>query len=197
MAEIRDWFRDPESHGRHVARRRDELNRFVAAEPGSEHEELLRRALGVLERLWTPAWGERLRGGRGLTLVQGDAYLNQFLLPRTGEGPAVVLDFGDATANPGAWDLAFLLATFWTSEQRRAHERRLLGRYRERLATHGVEVSEEALLDDYRRMIAYLVFDPVWNCADGSSRAYWEPKMRCLTAAWREWDCASLATPPS
>jgi len=195
VARVRDWFRDRECHERHLERRREELTRFEAAEPAHGELPLCRRALAVLERLWTREWEERVAAGRDFTLVHGDAYLSQFLVPRTGDGPAVLLDFQDATANPGAWDLAFLLATFWTPEQRRGRERRLLGRYRERLATRGVHVDAARLAEDYRRMIAYLLFDAVWNRTDGSSRRYWEPKLACLAAAWRDWDCGGLAIP--
>lgn len=194
VAEIRGWFRDETSHRAHVDRRRVELDRFLEMEPGSPHAEVYRQALAVLERLWTPAWSARMADRTDLTLVQGDAYPNQFLVPRHGDGPAVVMDFGDATANPGAFDLAFLLATFWTRDQR-AEDRRedtLLARYAARLARSGVDFPEERVRADYRRMMAYLVFDALWNCTDGSSRPYWEPKMNCLVAAWEDWDCASL-----
>jgi Ser/Thr protein kinase RdoA (MazF antagonist) len=201
VARVHDWFRDAAAHARHTERRRRELDRFLEGEPRSEFRDLYAEALAVLERLWAPAWEERLATRRHLTLVNGDAYLNQFLVPREADGPAVLLDFGDATAAPGAWDLAFLMATFWTKKQRREEdrERELLFRYHRRATSAGATQSLDELLADYRRMIAYVVFDPVWNCADGSSREYWEPKMQCVTAAWRDWDCALLgaSTPPS
>jgi len=191
---VRDWFRDAAAHARHVTRRRREWAAFREREPGTPFRDTYERALDVLERLWTPEWEERVARGRGLTLVQGDAYLNQFLVPRDGDGPARVLDFGDATANPGAWDLAFALATFWTRGQRAdgGRERALLRSYTRRLTGRGVTVTEDDVRRDYRWMVAYLVFDPVWNATDGSSRTYWEPKMRCLTAAWHDLDCAAL-----
>lgn len=198
VAEVRDWFRDPASHGAHVERRRRELDRFLQIEPESPHRDVYREALAVLGRLWTPEWAARMTDHTNLTLVQGDAYPNQFLVPGRGDGPAIVMDFGDATANPGAFDLAFLLATFWTRGQR-AEDRRedsLLERYADRLSRRGVHFPVELVRADYRRMVAYLVFDALWNCTDGSSRGYWEPKMNCLVAAWEDWDCASLPGSP-
>ena len=50
----------------------------------------------------------------------------------------------------------------------------------------------EALRDDYRAMVAHMVFDPVFNAVDGSSRGYWEPKLCCLADAWEDLDCGSL-----
>ena len=37
-----------------------------------------------------------------------------------------------------------------------------------------------------------MIFDPVWDQTSGASEAYWLPKLRCLTGAFKDLDCLSL-----
>jgi hypothetical protein len=106
-----------------------------------------------------------------------------------------MVDFQDVSANIGAYDLVYMLATFWTHAQRHEEglEERLLRRYHNGLLTHGVrDYSWDDLLDDYRLMLALMIFDPIWNQTSGSDEAYWWPKLQCLTSAYRDWHCADL-----
>jgi len=127
--EVRDWFANDGAHGRHVQRRHRELEPFLAAHGSSlpkGRPELLREALALLPRLW-PLLRDRVVSRAGLTLTHGDCYLSQF--PVSAEGRAVLLDLGDAGTNFGAYDLAYLLPTFWTRTQRAEHEEAALRRY--------------------------------------------------------------------
>jgi hypothetical protein len=45
---------------------------------------------------------------------------------------------------------------------------------------------------DYRMMITFMLFDPVWNQTDGSPESYWWPKMQCLAGAFKDLECAAL-----
>ena len=40
--------------------------------------------------------------------------------------------------------------------------------------------------------LIYWLLVPVQDCYGGSSKEYWWPKMQCLVAAFREWDCERL-----
>lgn len=115
------------------------------------------------------------------TLVHGDTYLSNFLVPRTGNGPAVLLDWQSPTVDIGAIDLANLCATFWTRHPRRALEPRVLRRYHETLDRP--DYPYDQLLADYRIAVLGWLLVPVQDAADGSSPAYWQPKMRCLLEA--------------
>ena len=62
-----------------------------------------------------------------------------------------------------------------------------------RLLDHGVAgYTWDDLLFDYRLMLIYRIFLPVWDAVNGSSRAYWWPKLQCLTGAYLDWHCAEL-----
>jgi hypothetical protein len=97
------------------------------------------------------------------------------------------------TANFAAFDLVFLIATFWTRDQRRTHERRCLQRYHDALLETGAAKYEwNDLIDDFRLMLALIAWDPVFDRTNGSPPTYWRPKMRCLADAYRDWQCDDL-----
>ena len=93
------------------------------------------------------------------------------------------------------YDLANLLATFWTPAQRHqeAREQTLLHRYYQTLCAHGVmDYPREALLTDYRSGLIYWLLVPVQDRYGGAGKAYWWPKMQCLVAAFQDWQCEAL-----
>ena len=47
-------------------------------------------------------------------------------------------------------------------------------------------------MTDYRLMITLMIFVPMWDQTEGSDRDYWWLKMRCLTAAYQDLECAKL-----
>ncbi len=51
-----------------------------------------------------------------------------------------------------------------------------------------------ALLTDYRLMVYLMIFFPLWDQVNGSKRAYWWPKMYCLTGAFHDLRCADFST---
>lgn len=195
---IRPWYRDRDHYRRHIARREAEFAAFRAAVGDTlpaDLRALYERALAGLPRLWDGFLASRVEGRAGLTLTHGDCYLTQFLCPRDPAGATYLVDFGDASANLGAYDLAYLLPTFWTPAQRAAggREGRLLRRYHQILLAHGVAgYSWDDLLTDYRAMVALMIFDPIWNQTAGSAETYWWPKLRCLTGAFRDLRCQEL-----
>lgn len=194
-SEMRWWYRDAVFHARHVQRRRVEWNKFLSMfgqeiRPGW-------RGLGVsilevMPRLFETRIRPRLDRMRALTMSQGDCYLTQFLVPKQEEGDPYLVDFQDASVNFPAYDLVYMLATFWTREQRAQHEERLLRRYLQGLQEREVTYNWQQLREDYRLCLAYMFFDPVWNATAGSSPEYWWKKISCLAAACEDWDVAGL-----
>lgn len=154
--------------------------------------ELYEHVLSEHARLWDHL-EPRVTTLSNLTVTHNDAYLTQFLCPKTEPLPTYLVDFQDVCTDFAARDLVYLLATFWTPEQRQLHERDLLRRYHRTLVHQGVtRYSFDNLLHDYRLMLNFMVFHPVWDASYGANAAYWRPKMACLTAAYVDWRCADL-----
>lgn len=88
-----------------------------------------------------------------------------------------------------------LCATFWTPTQRHEHNREqtMLRRYHATLQHHGIQqYSWDDLLRDYQTGLIFWLLMPVQDAADGADKDYWWPKMQCLVAAFREWNCAAM-----
>lgn len=191
---IRTWYCDEASFQAHVRRREQELG--TLNEAGAVPQPILKLygdILRRLPRLWSRYLAERIATRRALTVSHGDCYLTQWLCPREGSDGTYLIDFDSVSGNLGAFDLVFLMASFWNREQRRAVETNLLRLYHRVLADEGVTGYEwESLTLDYRLMLSFYVFDPVFDHANGSPRSYWWPKMSCLMDAYEDWDCAEL-----
>ena len=157
---------------------------------------LYEEALANLPQLWQRFLSSRVSTFTNMTMSHSDCYLSQFLCPNTSTlGPTYLVDFQGSNADFGAYDLVFLFATFWTHEQRTENNRevQMLRRYHEGLQSHGVtDYAWDDLLTDYKVLLTYILFYPVWDQTNGSSKDYWWPKMQCLIAAYQDWDCAAL-----
>lgn len=199
VLDVRPWYRDAAFHDQHVQRRTNEWQQFISAEGPwfpADLRALYEHALDQLPLLWERYLALRMPQFQAMTLSNGDCYFAQFLCPTVpGTNQAYIVDWQDVSVNLDAYDLVYLFATFWTSPQRREHgrEERLLRRYLDQLRAHGVaSYTWDTLLVDYRLMIAYMLFDPIWNAASGSSKSYWWPKLQCLVAAYRDLNCAQF-----
>jgi hypothetical protein len=199
FAEVRPWFRNPTCHRRHVERRQKEWAAFQA-NVGDwvpvEITRLYQRVLARLPQLWDHYLERRVARLEKLTVTNGDCYFTQFLCPRDPTRcDTRIVDFQDASANLAAYDLVYLFATFWTPEQRHENRRedRLLRRYHRALQAAGIiDFTWDDLLTDYKLMITYMLFDPVWNQTSGASQAYWWPKLQCLVGAFQDLECEEL-----
>jgi hypothetical protein len=198
VTQPRWWYKDKAHYERHIERRSRELDQFLqncADEIPASWLELYTKALANLPALWERYLEPRLTTFKNLTISNGDFYYTQWLYSLEPQGQAILIDFQDATANFGTFDLVFLLAAFWTREQRQAQHREeaLLKLYHNTLVQKGVQnYSWEALQEDYRLMLAILIFVVVWDQTAGSGKNYWLPKMTCLLAAYEDWNCAAL-----
>ena len=191
------WSRNAERFGLYLQRRRISWDSLVAGESAwfpNDLRELYARVLDHLEQHWKRCLEPRYQAKANLTLVHGDAYFANFMCPSDpAAGVTYLLDWQAPTVDIGGYDLANLCATFWTSEQRHAgqREQQILRRYHAVLHAHGVrDYAWPDLLTDYRSGLIYWLLVPVQDRYDGSSKDYWWPKMQCLVAAFREWDCA-------
>lgn len=158
---------------------------------------LCEATLAKLHGAWESKLSARMAARKQLTISHGDCYLSQFLCPLPGSPDATtyLIDFHGACGDLPAMDLVFLFATFWTPEQRRQDDReqRLLRHYLAGLHAHGItDYTWEDLVADYRLSLAYMLFYPVWDAINGSSRGYWEPKLRRLAAAAVDWRVETL-----
>jgi thiamine kinase-like enzyme len=149
-----------------------------------------------LPGFYTSVLEPRFQSRHHLTLVHGDAYFCNFLCPRApGSAPTYLVDWQSPSCDLAAYDLANLLAAFWTRRQRREENReiRLLHRYHQGLLAHGVQAYPwEDLEADYRAALIFWVLMPVQDGGDGSGWSYWWPKMQCLIAACQDWGCEAV-----
>jgi thiamine kinase-like enzyme len=199
LAGIRTQLDGVDAYRQYTERRKREWSIFTeqAGHLITEEERALYgKVLSHFADLWDLYLAERFGTMRAVTLSQGDCYFIQFLCPTTpGQDNAYLIDFDSVSANLPAYDLVYMFATFWTPEQRRemGREENLLRRYHNALLAHGVAgYSWHDLMMDYRLCVLYMAFDPVWDQTSGASQAYWLPKLRCLTGAFKDLDCIGL-----
>ena len=96
------------------------------------------------------------------TFLHGDLRLDQlFFAVAPGDAPVRALDWQITSKGRGAFDLGYFLSQSLTVETRRNCERRLLERYSERLAEHGIDYPREELHRDYRLTTAWCFIYPV------------------------------------
>ncbi len=158
--------------------------------------ELYERVFACLPYHWKTHLEPRFRNHIHLTLVHGDAYFANFLCPKPGQsGSSYLLDWQSPVVDLAGYDLANLLATFWTSAHRHHEEReqKLLQRYYHTLCANGVTgYTWEEMLTDYRSGSIYWLLMPVQDRYGGADKDYWWPKMQCLVAAFHDWECEKL-----
>ena len=199
---ISEWYRDRECFEMTLRQFRDNWNAFqpkAGTTLPTPITTLIEAVLAELPKIWEPVLAERMAKRRHLTISHGDCYLSQFLnpLPGVSNDMTYLIDFQGACGDLPAMDLTFLFATFWSPEQRHTErrEQRLLRMYLDTLHRHGItNYTWDDLVADYRISLAYMIFYPVWDAVNGSSREYWEPKLRCLTSAAEDWPCRELFT---
>jgi hypothetical protein len=192
------WWQDQPHYEHEIRRREAAFAALCVAERSwfpQPVQRLYERALAGLPVLWRRFLQPRLPALHNLTLTHNDSYFANFLCPDDPGGATYIVDWQEPAAGRGADDMANLLATFWTREQRAQDQRetRLLRRYYGGLCAHGVQgYGWDDFMTDYRIGIVEWLFVPVQDRADGSPASYWWPKMQCLVAAYEDHDCAAL-----
>jgi hypothetical protein len=170
---------------------RRRLDRFLA-ESGAQLPESTHAALAAAILAWPNIMRRSARPP--LTLVHGDAHPWNFLTPRAPEpGRVCLLDWEGWSIEPGANDLASLIALHLPVSERRRLERELVERYAERLREHGVAgYDPKACWDDYRRSVARRVLSPVALWSRGSRARSWWPMLEHITAAYHDLNCEDV-----
>ena len=196
---VRPWYGNEAEYQAHVQRREQEWTTFKAqvSDFPVDFRRLYEDVLARLPQLWERYLKPRVTSLRGLTMNNGDSYFAQFLCPRndTNKDQAYLVDFQEASVNFGAFDLVFMFAVFWTSQQRHQGEResRLLRHYYDILIERGVmDYSWEQLLEDYRLMLTLILFFPIFDAVSGASYDYWWTKMQCVVANFHDLNCLAL-----
>lgn len=196
--EVGYWSRDAERFGLYLERRSRSRQSLLEGEASwfpAELRALYEHAFAHLRAHWARALEPRFRAKANRTLVHGDAYFANFLCPKAAEGATYLLDWQSPTVDIGGYDLANLVAAFWTPEQRRKgqREQKLLRRYHAALLAEGVgDYAWADLVADYQAGLIYWLLVPLQDRYDGAPKEYWWPKIQCLAAAFREWGCAEL-----
>lgn len=150
---------------------------------------LMGRFLAVLPRL------QKALATAPLTLIHGDFRLeNLFFGAGAHQAPLVVIDWQGPLLSRGIDDVAFFLAQNAQTEVRRAHERRLVRRYVERLAELGVEDGDfESCWRDYRLAVLYnwgyvILVSGTLDSSDPHARAWMTEMVRRNAVAIEDLD---------
>jgi len=103
------------------------------------------------------------------TAVHTDFRLDNMFFDRGAE--IVVFDWQSLSFGQGLYDVAGFIVGSFSPEQRRAHERDLLARYRERLLEHGVDPGSYAdLFEEYRgQLLNNIGVSPIFSMLDCST----------------------------
>ena len=149
----------------------------------------------VYDRVFTSSlkpW-MRLTDPRALTIIHGDAHSLNFLFPRSGSGPAYLIDWQLWHIDVGARDLAFLMALHWYPTRRRELETPLIRRYHEALLAHGIaNYSFDDLWLDYRRGVIRNLTIPIIFWGRGMTPEGWWHRLECALAAYQDLTCDEL-----
>ncbi len=99
---------------------------------------------------------------RPRTFLHGDLRLDQlFFAVEAGDPPVTALDWQITSKGRGAYDVAYFVSQSLATETRRSCETRLVERYAEALAEHGIEYPRDDLWRDYRLTTAWCFAYPV------------------------------------
>ena len=135
----------------------------------------------------------RLTDTRALTVAHGDAHSWNFLFPRSGHGPAYLIDWQLWHLDVGARDLAFFMALHWDPGLRRERERTLLERYHRHLVETGVDrYTFDDVWLDYRRCVVRNLTIPIIFWSRGMKPEGWRNRLECALAAYRDLGCDEL-----
>jgi hypothetical protein len=149
----------------------------------------------VLERVFSSRLQPwlRLTDTRALTVAHGDAHAWNFLFARSGDGPALLIDWQLWHVDVGARDLAFLMALHWYPRWRREWEESLLRHYHRALLARGVDAYQYSeLMLDYRRCAVRNLTMPIIFWSQGMKPDRWWHRLECALAAYADLSCEEL-----
>jgi hypothetical protein len=159
---------------------------------------LLPAQRGILERTLASSYltrlAERLSGLRQVTLIHGDAYTGNLMLPRDPLAQRVVLvDWHLWDIHIATFDLAFLIALHWNTTRRAILEIPLLRHYHAQLAALGVENYPWVdFWNDYRLGVILMTLIPIGQFRRGSPAGVVWFGLQDSLAAFGDLNCAEL-----
>lgn len=143
----------------------------------------------ILACLPHPAWRTRIAEHRAVTLVHGDVQAGNFSFPLQPAQPIYLLDWGLWHINLPTYDLAYLIALRWPSEQRQRLEREILEHYHARLNRDDYDQSQ--LWHDYRLSVIYHTIWPIfWHRM--SPEHVWLQHLDYIMSAFEDLKCEEL-----
>jgi hypothetical protein len=170
--------------GQRWASFRDMLGDRLSAERVTRYERLLRTMPRLLDRL---------RTGRHLTVMHGDAHVWNALYPVAVGGTVRIIDWDSWRVGAGVRDLAYMMALHWYPERRRRYEPLLLRRYQEGLQAHGVGAYPwDTLLDHYRLAALWQLTIPMWQATFKLPPAIWWGHLERGMLAFEDLGCEAL-----
>ncbi|NQU56577.1 MAG: aminoglycoside phosphotransferase family protein [Rhodospirillales bacterium] len=136
----------------------------------------------------------RLSGGLPITRVHGDPhYWNIMFHNDPARRECIFFDWEDWHYDPGAYDLAYMIALHWFPERRARHEEHLLRLYHETLSGQiSTPYSWEQLWADYRLGHLHNFIVPLFQVQMGIGPAAWWEHVERLFLAYEDLGCADL-----
>jgi thiamine kinase-like enzyme len=136
----------------------------------------------------------RYHSRRNLTIIHGDAHTWNFFLPRPDGGEGVrLLDWEGWTIDTATDDLAYMMAMLWYPDRRHRIERSLLDGYHAALLADGVRgYDRQALDDDYRLSVLWLILRPVGQAAGNIAPRVWWNNLERIFMAVDDLGCREL-----
>lgn len=137
---------------------------------------------------------KRLRAGKGITRIHGDAHFWNIMFPRdSARHDCLFIDWENWRYSNPATDLAYVIALHWYPDRRARYERRLLHAYFDTLTQDGsIAYSWNDLLADYRLGHLQAVVVPIFFQDAKLSPAIWWSHLERWFLAFEDLDCADL-----
>ncbi len=149
--------------------------------------QLIEGALASAERLM-----QQRASAEHATLLHNDAHFWNFLYPNGRAGRCVVFDWPLWRAGFAGIDLAYMIALHLYPEHRRRFETQLLQEYTRSLNEHGVSISQEHMLEDYRAGLVFSLMTPILEFSWRNPPISWLPKLEKAFAAIADLECEEL-----
>ena len=136
----------------------------------------------------------RLAGGLPITRVPGDPHFWNILFHNDEtRRQCVYVDWEDWHYDPGAYDLAYMIALHWFPKRRARYETHLLRIYRDSLcAAIDTRYDWDQLLADYRLGHLHNFIVPLFQAQMGIGPVAWWEHLERLFRGYEDLDCAAL-----
>jgi hypothetical protein len=162
----------------------DQFSHIVSPERRVLYERLLDQSPRVLARL---------HSRRNLTLVHGDAHWWNCFLPHDAGDDVRLIDWEGWSIDTATTDIAYMMAMLWYPEMRHRLEQPLLDLYHATLLAQGVRgYDRQALTDDYRLSVLWLILRPPGQAAFNIPPRVWWPNLERIFLAVDDLGCRDL-----